>query len=117
MRISNSLIVPKNVKGGTLGFINIHSVAKHQKIEGDFLVQTKFWKNLIELKKRQKLKHQDSQGGSLDVFEVLDVSFVFCFGRGSDNSSSSMFFKLLDKWTEKWALPLALTDHIRVTRI
>ena len=30
----NSLIVPENVKGGPLGFFNIHSVAKHQKIEG-----------------------------------------------------------------------------------
>ena len=34
MRIFNSLIVPKNVKGGPLGFFNIHSGAKHQKIEG-----------------------------------------------------------------------------------
>ena len=34
MRILNSLIVPKNVRGGHLGFFNIHSVAKHQKIEG-----------------------------------------------------------------------------------
>ena len=31
MRIFNSLIVPKNVKGGPLGFLNIHSGAKHQK--------------------------------------------------------------------------------------
>ena len=29
----NSLIVPKNVKWGPLGFFNIHSVEKHQKIE------------------------------------------------------------------------------------
>ena len=34
MRIFNSLIVPKNVKGGPLGFFSIHSVAKHYKIEG-----------------------------------------------------------------------------------
>ena len=26
--------MPKNVKGDPLGFFNIHSVAKHQKIEG-----------------------------------------------------------------------------------
>ena len=26
--------MPKNWKGGPLGFFNIHSVAKHQKIEG-----------------------------------------------------------------------------------
>ena len=31
MRIINSLIVPKIVKRGLLGFFNIHSVAKHQK--------------------------------------------------------------------------------------
>ena len=31
MRIFNSLIVPKNVKSGTLGFFNIHSGAKHQR--------------------------------------------------------------------------------------
>ena len=31
MSIFNSLIVPENVKGGLLGFFNIHSVAKHQK--------------------------------------------------------------------------------------
>ena len=34
MRIFNSLIVPKNVKGGPLGFFNIHLGAKHQKKEG-----------------------------------------------------------------------------------
>ena len=31
MRILNSLIVPKNVKGGALDFFNIHTVAKYQK--------------------------------------------------------------------------------------
>ena len=31
MRIFNSLIVPKKVKEGPLGFFKIHSVAKHQK--------------------------------------------------------------------------------------
>ena len=35
MKIVNSLIVPKNVKGGPLGFFNIHSVAKYQKMKGD----------------------------------------------------------------------------------
>ena len=34
MRIFNSLIVPKNVKGSPLGFFNTHSGAKHLKIEG-----------------------------------------------------------------------------------
>ena len=36
MRIFNSLIVPKNVKGDPLGFFNIHSGAKHQKKGGPF---------------------------------------------------------------------------------
>ena len=36
MRILNSLIVPKNVKGGHLGFFNIHSGAKHQQNFGNF---------------------------------------------------------------------------------
>ena len=35
MRIFNSLIVPKNLKEGTLsGFLNIRSVAKYQKMKG-----------------------------------------------------------------------------------
>ena len=31
---SESLTMPKKLKGGPLGFFNIHSVAEHQKIEG-----------------------------------------------------------------------------------
>ena len=34
MRTFNSLIAPKNVKEGPLGFFNIHSAAKPKKIEG-----------------------------------------------------------------------------------
>ena len=37
-KIQKSLTVPKKTeKGDSLGFFNIHSVAKHQKIEGDLL--------------------------------------------------------------------------------
>ena len=37
MRYFNSPIVPKKVKGGPLGFFNIHPVAKYQKNEGGTL--------------------------------------------------------------------------------
>ena len=37
MRISNNLIVPKNLRGDPLRFFTIHSVAKYQQIEGAFL--------------------------------------------------------------------------------
>ena len=33
--LEKSLTMPKNWKGDPLGFFNIHSVAKHQKIEGE----------------------------------------------------------------------------------
>ena len=33
--------MPKNLKGDPLGFFNIHSVAKHQKIEGGILFSGK----------------------------------------------------------------------------
>ena len=36
-----SLTMPKNLKGDPLGFFNIHSVAKHQKIEGGILFSGK----------------------------------------------------------------------------
>ena len=46
MRIFNSLMVPKNVKGGPLGFFNIHSGAKHQKNRrGDPLKTLKNFEN------------------------------------------------------------------------
>ena len=52
MRIFNSLIVPKNVKGGPLGFFN--SGAKHLKIErGPF----------EDFKKFQKKSHKAEKGG------------------------------------------------------
>ena len=53
MRIFNSLIVPKNVKGGPLDFFNVHSVAKHQKIEeGPFEDFKKFRKKSHKAEKR-----------------------------------------------------------------
>ena len=53
MRIFNSLIVPKNVKGGPLGFSNIHSGAKHQKIEGG---------PFADFKKFRKKSHKAEKG-------------------------------------------------------
>ena len=49
-------IVPKNVKGGPLGFINIHSVAKFQKTRrGDPLGTLKNCrKNVAQCRKIQK---------------------------------------------------------------
>ena len=47
--------MPKIVKGGPLGFFNIHSVAKSQKNEGPLGEIIKFWvKSLIVPKKTQK---------------------------------------------------------------
>ena len=58
MRIFNSLIVPKNVKGGPLGFFNIHSVAKQQKNRRG---------TLLKLRKNSKksLKTEKRDGESL----------------------------------------------------
>ena len=52
MRIFNSLIVPKNVKGGPLDFFNIHSVAKHQKNRRPF----------EDFKKFRKKSHKAEKG-------------------------------------------------------
>ena len=54
MRIFNSLIVPKNVKGGPLGFFNIHSVAKQQKNRRGAL---------LKLRKNSKKKSQNRKKG------------------------------------------------------
>ena len=53
MRILNSLIVPKNVKGGPLGFFNIHPVAKYQKTEGG---------PFGDIKKIRKKSHKAEKG-------------------------------------------------------
>ena len=55
MRYFNSLIVPKNVKGGPLGFLNIHSVAKHQenRRRGDPLKTLKNSKKSHKAEKRE----------------------------------------------------------------
>ena len=53
MRIFNSLIVPKNVKGGPLGFFNIHAGANHQKKEGGPLkTLKKFEKKVSQSRKK-----------------------------------------------------------------
>ena len=54
MRIFNSLIVPKNVRGGPLGFFNIHSVAKHQKSRREDPLKT--------FKKFEKKSHKAEKG-------------------------------------------------------
>ena len=62
MRIFNSLIVPKNIKGGPLGFFNIHSVAKHQKIEGGpFEDFKKFRKNSLTKPKKGRGKSHSAE--------------------------------------------------------
>ena len=38
--------MPKIVKGGSLGFFNIHSVAKVKKIRGPFGDISKFWEKV-----------------------------------------------------------------------
>ena len=43
--------MPKKLKGDPLGFFNIHSVAKHQKIEGNRDPSGNFSKSLIKPKK------------------------------------------------------------------
>ena len=60
MRIINSLIVPKIVKGGLLGFFNIHSVAKHQKQyeRGAFEDFKKFRKKVSQSQKRAGKCHR-----------------------------------------------------------
>ena len=69
MRIFNSLIVPKNVKGGPLGFFNIHSGAKHQKKYkgGPFEDFKKFRKSLTKPKKGRGKSHsaEKLEGGTL----------------------------------------------------
>ena len=68
MRIFNSLIVPKNVKGGSLGFFNIHSGAKHQKNRRDPLKSfKKFFKKSHKAEKGRGKSHsaEKLEGGTL----------------------------------------------------
>ena len=61
--------MPKNVKGGPLGFFNIHSGAKHQKIEGGpFEDFKKFRKKVSQSRKKGRGKSHSAEklgGGTL----------------------------------------------------
>ena len=81
LKILNKVTVPKNVKKGPSGFLNIHFVAK-LTVGHSVQFQTNiFGESLIVPKKNPSEKHQDSQSGSLVCFEIRDVG---CFGRGSE---------------------------------
>ena len=69
-----SRIVPKNVKGGTLwDFLNIHSVAKHQKLMGGTI--KKFGKKLVS----QCQKKEESLIVSKKVDpSALEWHFISC---------------------------------------
>ena len=47
MRIFNSLIGPKNAKGGLFGVINILPVAKYKKIDGAPLTAIKYFRKKV----------------------------------------------------------------------
>ena len=49
---NKSLTMPKNWKGDPLGFFNIHSVAKHQKIEGGPFWEKNFRKKVSQCRKK-----------------------------------------------------------------
>ena len=75
MIILKSLTVPKNVEGDPLGFSNIHSVAKHQKIEG----RKKFLCSKKNLTLPKKLK-----GGPFEIFQ-----HPFCWKTAKKSKSRS----------------------------
>ena len=58
--------VSKNAKGGHLGFLNMHSVAKCQKIKGDLLETLKFFR-----KKSHNAEKIERGGGSLVSFVIV----------------------------------------------
>ena len=70
MRIFNSLIVPKNLKGTLLGFFNICSVAKYQnKLKGGP------FEDIIKFSKKKSHK-AEKKGESHSAEKVR----TFCFG-------------------------------------
>ena len=82
MRFLNSVIVPKNIKGGTLcNFVTFIVLQNIETNEGgqSFCAIQKVSKSLIVPKKSGAILRE---GGSLCVFEVLDVCFVFSFRFG-----------------------------------
>ena len=92
MRIFNSLIVPNNVKGGPLGFFNIHSVAKHQKNRRGDPLKTlkKFEKSLTKPKKERRKSHsaEKLEGGpfwvlhfKIEAFGCVQNQVLSTFGK------------------------------------
>ena len=87
MRFSNSVTVPKNVKGGTLrDFLTSIVLQNIETNEGGTL-----WCNPKNFKNRIVPKKSGAKG-ILSVFEVLDVFcfFSFRFGRASEVWGSSV---------------------------
>ena len=100
MSILNSLIVPKNVKGDPLGFIDIHSVEKYLKIEAElFDAIKKFSKKVSLVPRKIEVIAKIAKGGNLSMLSKFWTLFLFffCFGRGYDVSSMFSTFKLLKK--------------------
>ena len=88
MSILNSLIVPKNVKGDPLGFIDIHSVEKYLKIEAElFDAIKKFSKKVSLVPRKIEVIAKIAKGGTLVCYRSSGRCFCFCFGRGYDVSS------------------------------
>ena len=68
MKLPVSRIVPKNVKGGTLwDFLNIHSVAKYQKLMGGTI-------------KKFRKKNQSHSAEKKEESLSVEKSEPFCFG-------------------------------------
>ena len=88
MRILNSLIVPKNVKGGPLGFFNINPVAKSQKkLKGEPFGDIKIFekKGAAKVSKCRKI----GKGGplwvlffKLEAFRCVQNQVLSTFGKG-----------------------------------
>ena len=87
-RILNSVTVPRNVKGGRVGFFNIHSVAKFQKkLKGVPMVQSKNFRRKSHSEEKIQVKNTKiGRRVSFVCFRGSGRRF-FCFGRGSGVSS------------------------------
>ena len=122
LKFSNSVTVPKIVKGGTLwGFFDIHCAAKYfKKIEGEAL-----WWNPKSLKKSRivpkKIRVKNTKGGSY-VIEVLDVDvFVLdevlagrvCFGGFRTVVKVDDVEQMNKKWTDRVELTKK-TSHCKI---
>ena len=73
MKVLNSLIVPKNVNGGPLGFFNIHSVSKYQKVDPLETMKNFRKKILTKPKKEESLRVPKNGMVLYFMLEVLDA--------------------------------------------